>query len=408
RVDTRVVFLDALVKDKKTKSAVNDLKPENFEVLADGRRRDVTYFAREGDQGRKPLALVLIFDLQRHGAGRYMRRADILAAMAAELTKLRPEDEVAVVVLNAAGANNDREWLVRLTRQRAQVTTALSTIPTLVADDSEKSRDSREAEPEVLTTDTLDPAKPEAERQEPARRGEPAAAEEVEDEVEEFVDSKGQRATRMMKPDGTLLVRRLNKDGSETIDNTGASELPVVTRDIARLLAKERPNSQGALVYITDGIVPIFYAERDYVESKLTRSNLIFNALVTDMKFGFRLLMPIAKPIGNWVGLSIAGSAQRLAKQSGGESLRVRRPADYASGLQKIIGNLNARYSLGFALAESETNDGRLHSLEVRVRGARDAKGKERKLEVKSRAGYFMPQKKGEEAKRDNAAGENR
>jgi hypothetical protein len=67
----------------------------------------------------------------------------------------------------------------------------------------------------------------------------------------------------------------------------------------------------------------------------------------------------------------------------------VSRTKDYATGLSKIIGNLTARYSLGFTLAESEKDDGRLHNLELRVK-APDAKGKMRKLEVSSRRGYYM------------------
>ena len=107
------------------------------------------------------------------------------------------------------------------------------------------------------------------------------------------------------------------------------------------------------------------------------------------MKTGFKFAMPILRPLGNLAGISISGSAQYLAKATGGESIRVRRPADYANGLSKIVGNLNSRYSLGFTLAETETDDGQMHPLEVRVR-ARDAKGKERKLEVKARRGYYM------------------
>jgi hypothetical protein len=57
--------------------------------------------------------------------------------------------------------------------------------------------------------------------------------------------------------------------------------------------------------------------------------------------------------------------------------------------LSKIIGNLTARYSLGFTLAETEKDDGRFHNLEVRVK-APDAKGKLRKLEASSRRGYYM------------------
>jgi hypothetical protein len=40
-------------------------------------------------------------------------------------------------------------------------------------------------------------------------------------------------------------------------------------------------------------------------------------------------------------------------------------------------------------LAEDEIDDGRMHSLEVRVK-AQDPKGKNRKLQVSSRQGYYM------------------
>jgi len=64
--------------------------------------------------------------------------------------------------------------------------------------------------------------------------------------------------------------------------------------------------------------------------------------------------------------------------------------SDYGSGLAKVIGNLTARYSLGFTLGEQEKDDGRLHNLDVRVK-APDAKGKVRKLDVSSRRGYYVP-----------------
>jgi hypothetical protein len=99
--------------------------------------------------------------------------------------------------------------------------------------------------------------------------------------------------------------------------------------------------------------------------------------------------MPVAKPIGGWLGMSIYGSAKYLAQRSGGEAVKVGRAKDYGAGLSRIIGNLTARYSLGFALAESEVDDGRMHSLEVRVK-VKDEKGKTRKLQVSSRQGYYM------------------
>src|SRR6267154_975360 len=52
RVRTRVVFLDALVKDKRTGTPISDLKLENFQVFDDGKERPISYFTREG-QARK-------------------------------------------------------------------------------------------------------------------------------------------------------------------------------------------------------------------------------------------------------------------------------------------------------------------------------------------------------------------
>src|SRR5215212_11068376 len=69
KIKTRVVFLDALVKDKKTNLPISNLASENFQVLDDGKPRNVSYFTREG-QSRKPLALILILDLREDGAGR--------------------------------------------------------------------------------------------------------------------------------------------------------------------------------------------------------------------------------------------------------------------------------------------------------------------------------------------------
>ena len=116
---------------------------------------------------------------------------------------------------------------------------------------------------------------------------------------------------------------------------------------------------------------------------------MLFRSLTVDLRTLFKFLLPVGKPVAGWMGLSIYGTAKRLAQSSGGEAVRVSRVSDYGSGLSKVIGNLTARYSLGFALAEDEKDDGRLHSLEVRVK-AEDAKGKTRKLNVSSRQGYYL------------------
>ena len=47
KIRTRVVFMDALVKDKRTGTPISDLKPENFELFDDGKPRTISYFTRE-------------------------------------------------------------------------------------------------------------------------------------------------------------------------------------------------------------------------------------------------------------------------------------------------------------------------------------------------------------------------
>jgi hypothetical protein len=150
-----------------------------------------------------------------------------------------------------------------------------------------------------------------------------------------------------------------------------------------------RPNSQMSLVWVSDGIVPIFFEDRDATEEIITRDNVIFNSLTVELRTLFKFLLPIGKPIAGWMGMSIYGSAKQLAQRSGGEAVKVGRVKDYGAGLSRIIGNLTARYSLGFTLAENENDDGRLHHLEVRVKTP-DEKGKKRKLLVSSRQGYYM------------------
>src|SRR5213080_3651672 len=147
KVRTRVVFLDALVKEKKTGVSISDLKPENFEVFDDGEPRTISYFTREG-QVRKPLALILILDLRDDGAGRFLKREEVRKAMAQELAKLPPGDEVAILAINlnsvddktAVIRNGKALWLTEFTRDRTQLETALARIPALVAPSPEPNK----------------------------------------------------------------------------------------------------------------------------------------------------------------------------------------------------------------------------------------------------------------------------
>src|SRR5205085_11160951 len=145
KIRTRVVFMDALVKDKKSGTPITDLKPENFELFDDGKLRTISYFNSEG-QARKPLALVLILDLRDDGAGRFLKRDEVRAAIVDELAKLPAGDEVAILAINlnsvddktAAIRNGKAMWLTEFTRDRAQIETALARIPALVASTPDK------------------------------------------------------------------------------------------------------------------------------------------------------------------------------------------------------------------------------------------------------------------------------
>src|SRR5262245_47785652 len=130
KIKTRVVFLDALVKDKKTNLPISNLTTENFEVLDDGKPRDISYFTREG-QARKPLALILILDLREDGAGRFLKRTEILKAMENELAKVPTGDEVAIMAMDINNEDEERLWLTEFTSDRAQLAAALARVPAM-------------------------------------------------------------------------------------------------------------------------------------------------------------------------------------------------------------------------------------------------------------------------------------
>ena len=367
KIKTRVVFLDALVKDKKTNAPISNLGSENFQVLDDGKPRNISYFTREG-QARKPLALILILDLREDGAGRFLKRTEILKSMEDELAKLPPGDEVAILAMDM-NEDEERMWLTEFTNDRAKLAAALARVPAMCV--------SNEGQPpqtnSTVTTKTDDGT------------GKP-------DDVvqtETIVGRNGGTVTRETRRDGSVRVKRTNKDGTVTMDLGDVYDMYAAVKDATKKAEETRPNSQVSIVWVSDGIAPIFFEERDATEQILIRNNVIFNSLTVELRTLFKFLMPVGKPVAGWLGMSLYGSAKHLAQRSGGEAVKVGRVKDYGAGLAKIIGNLTARYSLGFALAEEEVDDGRMHSLEVRVK-AQDEKGKTRKLQVSSRQGYYM------------------
>ncbi len=398
KVRTRVVFMDALVKDKRTGINISDLNAENFEVLDDGQPRKISYFTREG-QARKPLALVLILDLRDDGAGRYLKREEVRRAMLDELAKLPEGDEVAILAINlnsvddktAAIRNDKAMWLTEFTRDRGQLDAALARVPALIAPKPEQP--ATEAAKEDQKTSAKGHASvnvtSDSDQKKAGDKTQPKPDANVV-ETETIKGKNGAVITRTIMKDGSVNVKRVSKNGDVTIQLDDIYDMAGATRDATHLAEEKRPNSQAAIVWLSDGIAPIFYEDRDATEQILIRQNAIFNTLTVDMRTLYKFLVPLGQPLIGWTGISLAGSAKRLAQQSGGEAVHVGRVRDYGAGLAKIIGNLTARYSLGFALREDEKDDGRMHQLDLRVK-ALDAKGNPRKLDVSARKGYYVP-----------------
>ncbi|HVS21773.1 MAG TPA: hypothetical protein VHD88_07980 [Pyrinomonadaceae bacterium] len=109
-------------------------------------------------------------------------------------------------------------------------------------------------------------------------------------------------------------------------------DMASATRDATALAEQQRPNSQAAIVWLSDGIAPIFNEDREATEQVLIRRNAIFNALTVDMRTLYKFLLPLGQPLIGWTGISLAGSAKRLAQQSGGEAVHVSHVRDYGAG----------------------------------------------------------------------------
>jgi VWFA-related protein len=321
-------------------------------------------------------------DLREDGAGRFLKEADILKAMDAELAKLPPEDEVAVMVMNTNGEDETRLWLTEFTNDRKKLSTALARVPVFIDAGTASEAAAKEQQKEREKD-----APAESKLQEDSAKSKPKVKDVIDTEV--ITGRNGAVITRTTHNDGSVDVKRVNKGGKVTIEAEDIYDMAAAVRDSTKKGSSLRPNSQLSLVWISDGIAPIFFEDRDATEQILIRNNVIFNSLTVELRTLFKFLMPIGKPIAGWMGVSLYGSAKYLAQRSGGEAVKVNRRQDYATGLSRIIGNLTARYSLGFTLEENETDDGKMHALEVRVK-AKDEKGKTRKLLVSSRQGYYM------------------
>jgi VWFA-related protein len=331
-IRTQVVFVDALVKDKKNGMPVSNLTRDNFTVLDDGRVRELTYFDT-GTGARRPRLLMLVIDFFG-GNGRSFHGKETVARLAPVLAKLPPEDELAIAAawigkdtspcspLEPASAEFPPLLVVQdFTRDRGKIIASLEAIPALVAKYNQKI--------DVLAN----------------------AAE---------------------------------------IYANAASSIPCAA-DALHRAATSRPNSQAVMVVASDDFVYFPFAERDRMIRDALETGITINLLRIRTSFLNGVIASIAKKAAGYRQLpGTVDVVADAAQQTGGETARVGSVKKYVEAFEKLIGDLTARYTLGFTLDENEQNTNRLHKLEVRIK-AQNERGKERKVAVSARNGYYLP-----------------
>src|SRR3989442_4013356 len=136
RIRTRAVFLDALVKGKRTGQPVRALPREDFQVFDDDRPRVITYFSRDGEAREQPLALVIALDLFGGRSFSYLKKTEVAEQLVSAIKKLSPEDEVGVMLMWAEEETKGSDVFVgkcqmveSLTRDREKTAAALRAVP---------------------------------------------------------------------------------------------------------------------------------------------------------------------------------------------------------------------------------------------------------------------------------------
>lgn len=91
RLSTELVVLDAEVLSQRTGQPISSLKPSDFTLYEDGIQQEITYFSYD----RLPLSIVLLLDVS---SSVWSGLDQIQAAALHALLRLKPEDEVALMV----------------------------------------------------------------------------------------------------------------------------------------------------------------------------------------------------------------------------------------------------------------------------------------------------------------------
>jgi Ca-activated chloride channel family protein len=117
RVDVDLVTIDALVLQKNTARVVGGLKKEDFALLEDGTKQEITHFSQDS----LPLSVLLLVD---RGGCLDPFSAEVHRAASDAVARLKPSDEVAVMTYD-----DTTRLLQGFTRNRSLIAQAFDRIP---------------------------------------------------------------------------------------------------------------------------------------------------------------------------------------------------------------------------------------------------------------------------------------
>jgi Ca-activated chloride channel family protein len=117
KVDVDLVTIDALVLQKNTARVVGGLKKEDFALLEDGTKQEITHFSQDS----LPLSVLLLVD---RGGCLDPFSAEVHRAASDAIARLKPSDEVAVMTYD-----DTTRLLQGFTRSRYLIERALDRIP---------------------------------------------------------------------------------------------------------------------------------------------------------------------------------------------------------------------------------------------------------------------------------------
>ena len=214
-----------------------------------------------------------------------MKRPEILKTITDELAKLGPKDEVAILAMDLNGEDEKRVWLSNFTRDPAQLASALMRAPQFVdiepeqADAIAAKHNQENNSQGASVTVNSGSSDPESEEPPPPPPLSPSAASNdaakaARDQIvrTDVIKGKdGATITRTVKASGAVDIKRVDKNGNIKIEISDIYDMAAAVQDTIHKTQTDRPNSQLSIIWVSDGIVPIFHEDRAATEQLVLR-----------------------------------------------------------------------------------------------------------------------------------------